>query len=120
MTRPLVYACAGCSAAAQLANAIAVRLDRSGLAEMSCIAGVGGDVPSLVRTARSGRPMLVIDGCPLDCARRCLARHAITATRHVRLADLGVEKGRHAAVDPDDVDRLLPELVREIEEMTVD
>lgn len=40
---PLVYACSGCSNVAQLANTIAVRLDRAGLAEMSCIAGVGGD-----------------------------------------------------------------------------
>ncbi|HAQ85985.1 MAG TPA: zinc-binding protein, partial [Pseudomonas sp.] len=41
---PLVYACSGCSNVAQLANTLAVRLDRAGLAEMSCIAGVGGRV----------------------------------------------------------------------------
>ncbi|TAK94969.1 MAG: zinc-binding protein, partial [Aquabacterium sp.] len=41
----LVYACSGCSSAAQLANHLAVRLDREGIAEMSCIAGVGGRVP---------------------------------------------------------------------------
>jgi hypothetical protein len=46
---PLVYSCSGCSSAAQLSNHLAVRLDRAGLAEMSCIAGVGGQVPSLVR-----------------------------------------------------------------------
>ena len=51
---PLVYSCSGCSSAAQLANHVALQLDREGLAEMSCIAGVGGDVPSLVRLARSG------------------------------------------------------------------
>ena len=44
--RPLIYSCSGCSSAAQLANHVAVRLDRAGVAEMSCIAGVGGDVPS--------------------------------------------------------------------------
>ena len=42
---PLVYSCSGCSSAAQMANQLAVRLDREGLAEMSCIAGVGGGVP---------------------------------------------------------------------------
>ncbi|MBF3198252.1 zinc-binding protein, partial [Pseudomonas aeruginosa] len=41
---PLVYACSGCSNVAQLANDLALRLDRARLAEMSCIAGVGGDV----------------------------------------------------------------------------
>ena len=41
-TLPLVYSCSGCSSAAQLANHLAVRLDRDERAEMSCIAGVGG------------------------------------------------------------------------------
>ncbi len=45
---PLVYSCSGCSSAAQLANHVALQLDRRGLAEMSCIAGVGGDVPYLL------------------------------------------------------------------------
>ena len=72
--RPLVYSCSGCSSAAQLANQVAVRLDRSGVAEMSCIAGVGGDVASLVKTARSGRPIIALDGCPLVCVQSSLAR----------------------------------------------
>ncbi|MBS3959615.1 MAG: hypothetical protein KGZ52_09465, partial [Xanthomonadaceae bacterium] len=36
---PLVYSCSGCSSAAQLANRLALMLDRDGEAEMSCIAG---------------------------------------------------------------------------------
>ena len=39
---------------------------------MSCISGVGGKVAPLVRKAQSGRPMLVIDGCHLHCAKSCL------------------------------------------------
>lgn len=46
---PLVYSCSGCSSIAQLANQVAVQLDREQVAEMSCIAGVGGGVKSLVK-----------------------------------------------------------------------
>ncbi|GAB3320632.1 MULTISPECIES: putative zinc-binding protein [Haloplanus] len=53
---PLVYACSGCSSAARMANDLAVRLDHERLAEMSCIAGVGGDVEPLVATATADRP----------------------------------------------------------------
>ena len=91
-SRPLVYACSGCSSAAQLANQVAVRLDRTGVAEMSCIAGVGGDVPSLVKTARSGRPIIALDGCPLVCVQSSLARHGITPARHYQLQQYGVLK----------------------------
>ena len=54
-----------------MANYLAVSLDRRGLAEMSCIAGVGGDVPKLVRVAKSGRRIVAIDGCALACVRNC-------------------------------------------------
>ena len=98
--RPLVYACSGCSSAAQLANHVAVRLDRSGVAEMSCIAGVGGDVPSLLKTARSGRPIVALDGCPLVCVKSSLARHGITPDRHYQLQQYGVRKRQHEDFDP--------------------
>jgi len=96
---PLVYACSGCSSAAQLANHVAVRLDRSGVAEMSCIAGIGGDVPSLLKTARSGRPIVALDGCPLVCVKSSLARHGITPERHYQLQQYGVKKRQHEDFD---------------------
>ena len=92
---PLVYACSGCSSAAQLANALALRLDRWQLAEMSCIAGVGGDVRPILRTARSERPIIVLDGCPLHCAKQCLDRHGIETRVHLDLSTLGIRKRFH-------------------------
>ena len=100
INRPLVYACSGCSSAAQLANHVAVRLDRSGVAEMSCIAGVGGDVPSLLKTAHSGRPVIALDGCPLVCVKSSLARHGIEPDRHYQLQHYGVRKRQHEDFDP--------------------
>ncbi|KQV42967.1 MULTISPECIES: putative zinc-binding protein [unclassified Duganella] len=105
-TLPLVYSCSGCSSAAQLANAIALRLDREGAAEMSCIAGVGGGVAPLVRLAQSGRTIIAIDGCPLACARECLAKQGVAPRHHLLLNELGVRKKMHADFDPADVDRL--------------
>lgn len=99
---PLVYSCSGCSSAAQMANHIALDLDRRGVAEMSCIAGVGGDVPSLVKLAKSGRPVVAVDGCPLECARNCLARHGVNPDLHWQLASHGVRKRYHATFDPDE------------------
>jgi len=115
---PLVYSCSGCSSAAQMANDLAVRLDRERNAEMSCIAGVGSNVEPLVDTATSGRPMLVIDGCPLECARNCLEQHDVTPDRHVNLAKRGVPKEYHTDYDDDQAAALYEELVQEIEVLT--
>ena len=92
---PLVYACSGCSSAAQLSNQMALRLDHAALAEMSCIAGVGAGVKPLARTARSGRPILALDGCPLHCVRHALAQQGVQPTVHVDLSNHGVRKDLH-------------------------
>lgn len=97
---PLVYSCSGCSSAAQLANHVAIRLDRRSLAEMSCIAGVGGDVPHLLKIAKSGRPIVALDGCPLVCVKSSLARHGLTPARHYQLQQYGVKKRSHEDFDP--------------------
>lgn len=113
-TLPLAYSCSGCSSAAQLANHLAVRLDRAGLVEMSCIAGVGGRVPPLVRKAldavATGRPILAIDGCALACTRESLAQHGVRPTAHVQLGTQGVRKAYHADFDPQQADALYGQL----------
>lgn len=95
-TLPLVYACSGCSSVAQLANDIAVRLDRLGKAEMSCISGVGGGVTALLKLAQSGRPILALDGCALGCVKACLGNAGVTANIHLILNRQGAKKRFHA------------------------
>lgn len=87
-----VYSCSGCSNVAQLANRIAVKLHRENIATMSCIAGVGGDVTSLVRQAKQAEQILVLDGCPLACALNCLKRHSIGPDTHIVLTDYDLAK----------------------------
>ena len=110
---PLVYSCSGASSAAQMANRIAVKLDRLKVAEMSCIAGVGGDVKPLVRTAKSGRPIIALDGCPLHCAAQIPKRHGLTADRHYDLSKMGVPKKRHEDFDPKQAAEVLRRIVQE-------
>lgn len=112
---PLVYSCSGCSSAAQMTNWLAVQLDRSGRAEMSCIAGVGGDVPALVRIATSGRKVIAIDGCALECARSCLNRHGVEPDVHYRLSSVGVRKRLGEDYDPMQAAQVLDELVGRLE-----
>jgi uncharacterized metal-binding protein len=108
---PLVYSCSGCSSAAQMTNQMALWLDRAGEAEMSCIAGVGGGVAGLLRTARSGRPILALDGCVLACTRACLAQAGLGPDRHVLLSEHGVRKRLHSAFDEDQARTIYADVV---------
>ena len=108
--KPLVYSCSGCSSVAQMANYLAVKMDRDGVAEMSCIAGIGGNVKKMVHTALSGRKIITIDGCPLACSKECLGNHNITPDMHFELTGLGVRKRQHEDFDRDEANRLLKKI----------
>lgn len=103
----LVYSCSGCSNVAQVANAVALRLDRLGLAEMSCIAGVGGGIKPLVKLATSGRPVVALDGCVLACVKGCLSQHGVEPTVHHILTEHDLKKQSGVDPDPTDIERTL-------------
>ncbi len=88
---PVVFACSGCSNAGQLANQLALELDRRGIAEMSCLAGVGAAKATFLKKIQ-GREIWVIDGCPIECSHGVfeLARERVDV--HIRLFDLGIRK----------------------------
>lgn len=112
--KTLVYSCSGCSSAAQMANHLAVRLDRSGDAEMSCIAGVGGNVKALLKVALSKRKIVAIDGCPLACSKACLSNHNIAPDLHIILSDFGIKKKNHEDFDLQEAEIILDDITFKI------
>ena len=93
LPKPIVYACSGCSDAGELADRIARQLAREGVGEMSCLAGVGGRVKHLVAVAENARRVLVIDGCPINCAHKTLELAGVQRVEHLELQKLGLRKG---------------------------
>jgi len=89
----VVYACSGCSDAGELADHIARRLAREGTAEMSCLAGIGGRVKNLVAKAAKAERILVVDGCPLNCAAHTLRLAGFQNFEHLELHKIGMRKG---------------------------
>lgn len=93
-----------------MANFLALALDRRGAAEMSCIAGVGGNVPHLVKVAKSGRPILALDGCAAVCVKHCLEQRGLEPTQHIQLQHLGVKKRYASDFDADEAAAILLQL----------
>lgn len=59
---------------------------------MSCLAGVGGRVKSIMTTVQRAPELLMIDGCPLECGANTLRLAGVTAFKHLKLHELGVRK----------------------------
>lgn len=111
----VVYSCSGCSSSAQMANWIALQLDRAGFAEMSCIAGVGGGVGPLVQKARSAGYIIGVDGCPLVCVKHCLDKEGLKPDIHYDLKDFGAEKKIHEDFDREQARRILSQILTDLD-----
>ena len=108
-------ACSGSSNVAQLANAIAVRLDRSGVAG-HVVHRRGGRRRQAARSEGNlGRRIVVIDGCPLGCCEAALSRHDVTADSVVRLHERGLRKRQHVDFEPEERDEVFAEIVADLE-----
>ena len=88
----MVYPCSGCSDAGELADHIARRLARDGVTEMCCLAGIGGRVKNLVAKQKKAERILVIDGCPLNCAAHTLRLAGFQNFEHLELHKIGIRK----------------------------
>jgi len=88
----LLYACSGGANVAEISDKAARELMFAGCGTMFCLAGLGADIPGMVQTARDADVNLVIDGCPMECAKKTFDRHGLTNYRHIKVTDLGIEK----------------------------
>lgn len=95
----LVFACSGAADVGHISDLAARKLAREGGGKMFCLAGVGGRVSGIMETTKSAAAILAIDGCPLDCARKTLEGAGFNEFEHVRLSDLGMEKGKSPLSD---------------------
>jgi uncharacterized metal-binding protein len=95
----VVYACSGCSDAGEIADRVARQLTREGAAKMSCLAGIGGRVKNLMTTADKAERILVVDGCPLNCAAHTLKLAGFNKFEHLELHKIGVRKGSTPVTD---------------------
>lgn len=90
----LIFACSGAADVGKLSDLAARELTAQGAGKMFCLAGIGGRVSGIMATTEAAQSILVIDGCPLDCAKKTLENAGFTKFEHIRLTDLGMEKGK--------------------------
>ncbi|MGE3608302.1 MAG: putative zinc-binding protein [Bacteriovoracaceae bacterium] len=117
MKEVVVYSCSGCSNVAQLANNIAVKMQRNHIAKMSCIAGIGGDVRAILKIAQNAEMILALDGCPLQCAKNCLKRHNFKIDAHLVLTEYGLSKNTNEDVSSESFEKVYNETCHIVEEL---
>ncbi|GAB6111866.1 putative zinc-binding protein [Desulfomicrobium salsuginis] len=93
----LIFACSGGADVGALADQAARKLTRDGVGRMFCLAGIGGRVSGIVKSTEAAASVLVIDGCPLNCAKKTLEEAGFSGFVHLNLMEVGFQKGESPA-----------------------
>jgi uncharacterized metal-binding protein len=103
----LLYACSGGANVAEISDKVARELMFEGAGTMFCLAGIGAGIGGMVQTARDADLNLVIDGCPMDCAKKVFEKAQLTNYRYIRVTDLGIEKVKGVRCGQEQVRKVL-------------
>jgi uncharacterized metal-binding protein len=79
----------------------------AGCGSMFCLAGIGAGIQGMVQTAKDADVNVVIDGCPMDCAKKVFDRHGIANYKQVKVTDLGIEKVKGVRCTQAQVDKVV-------------
>jgi uncharacterized metal-binding protein len=103
----LIYACSGAANVAEIADHVARQLTAEGFGQMFCLAGLGAGIPNMIQTAKDADLNLVIDGCPLDCAKLIFQKAGLTNVKIVRVTDHGIEKAKGVKISDEQVQKIV-------------
>ena len=95
----LIFACSGAADVGEISDKAARKLNKDGAGAMFCMIGIGGRVEPIMRKTASASKILAIDGCGLDCVKNCLQLAGFNDFIHMRVTDLGMEKGNSLATE---------------------
>ena len=90
----LFYSCSGAANVAEIADKAARAMMFAGAGSMSCLAGLGAGLESMIQAASDADLNVIIDGCPMDCAKLIFDRCDLTNYVQVKVTDFGVEKAK--------------------------
>jgi uncharacterized metal-binding protein len=88
----LLYACSGGANVAEIADRAARLLMFENAGSMFCLAGIGAGIPNMVQSAKAADLNVILEGCPMDCAKKIFDNAGIANYVQVRVTDLGIEK----------------------------
>ncbi len=95
----LMFSCSGAADTAEITDRAVRALHKAGDAKMFCLAGIAGKVELIEVNTRAAGRLLVVDGCDSDCAKKTMQLGGFADFIHLRVSDLGLEKGKTPVTD---------------------
>jgi uncharacterized metal-binding protein len=113
--KSVIFSCAGQSNVGQISNEAGVTLADTGRGSYACTAGIAAGVSGIVASAREAGEVIVIDGCPQECANKILRNAGIIPGQYIVVTELGIQKGPRSLRGHDDIERVVREVEARLE-----
>lgn len=93
----IILACSGASNTGAYSDKVARKLMKDGKAKMLCLARFAVD-KNFAETSKAelsnGTRIVVLDGCPINCAEKILKENGIEQFEHINITDFEIVKGQ--------------------------
>ncbi len=106
-TKRIIFPCAGQANTGQITNLAAIALTEEGFGSIACVALLATGSEGLVKAAREAEEVVVLDGCPMLCAKKIAQAQGVPIGRHLVVTDLGIEKGPSKSYTDDDIETVV-------------
>ena len=103
----IIFPCSGVANVGQITNLASIQLAEEGYGSPSCVALLATGAESLVAGARGADEVLILDGCPVLCAKKIADTQNVPVTQHIVVTDLGIEKGPSKSYTEDDIEKVV-------------
>jgi uncharacterized metal-binding protein len=103
----IIFPCAGQANVGQLTNLAAVQLTEEGYGSIACASLLAIGTESLIANAMSADEVVILDSCPMLCAKKIAGAQGVAAGQHLVLTELGITKGPSKSFTNDDIEKIV-------------
>jgi uncharacterized metal-binding protein len=103
----IIFPCAGQANVGQLTNLAAIQLTEEGYGSIACASLLAIGTESLIANAMNADEVVILDGCPMLCAKKIAGAQGIPAGQHLVITELGITKGPSKSYTDEDIEKIV-------------
>jgi uncharacterized metal-binding protein len=103
----IIFPCAGQANTGQLTNLAAIQLTEEGYGNIACVALLATGAEGLLANAKKADEVVILDGCPMLCAKKIAAEQGIIPGQHIIVTGLGILKAGSLDYTDEDIETVV-------------
>lgn len=103
----IIFPCAGQANVGQLTNLAAIQLTEEGYGSIACVALLAIGAENLIANALNADEVVILDGCPMLCAKKIAGAKGVAGGQHLVMTELGIVKGPSKNYTQDDIEKVV-------------